>query len=778
MFVGHGRSHAKMVAIVLATSAQCDPTSADPVNFEHAAVNERRTSGNRALQEAQALLARGDLVRARTLCEAIVRDDPLDPEAHHFFAIVEYQRGDLGHALALVDRAISIETKSADFLNSRGIILQALGRLEDALRSYDQALAIAPRNPKVLYNRGIILHATDRLDEALESYRKALQVQPNYPEALINQGNVLQAQKRFDEALGSYNAALAKNPRMANGFVNRGIALQALNRPAEALANYDRALAIEPDYPDALLNRGIALEALSRVDEALAGYERGLRLQPRSAALLLKRGDTLQDLGRVDEALASYRSVLALPARSRDEKTLRDRATIEVLWCERKLCAWDNLAESTANAAQSLRAGVATPNPFVSLCIFDDPQFQLDCARRYSADLRRGVAAVARTRAPDDRIRVGYLSGDLRDHATSYLLAGVFEAHDRSRFEIRAYSYGPDDRSTLRARLVQSFDAFIDVRGASDADLARRIAADDVHILVDLDGYTRRSRALALEFRPASVCVHYLGYPGTLGTPNVDYLIADAYVIPHDDEKFYEEAVVRLPGAYQANDDQRAITETPRTRRDVGLPEDAFVFCAFNRPYKITPDVFDVWMRVLRGVPASVLWLLRDNARVETNLKREAARRGVDAQRLLFAPRIPHGEHLARHRLADLFLDTWPVCGHTTASDALWAGLPLITCPGRSFISRVSGSLLNAIGLSELSAQSVAAYEESAIELARNPRALADVRDKLETNRRSRALFDTRRFCRNLEHAFERMWDIARSGKPPRAFDVEEEPDA
>ncbi|HEY2818281.1 MAG TPA: tetratricopeptide repeat protein [Casimicrobiaceae bacterium] len=740
-------------------------------------MNEQETRLKRMLQDAQSLLARGDVARARAACESLIRNHPLHAEAHHFFAIVEYQRGDLDHALALIDQALSIESRNADFLNSRGIVLQTLGRLDDALASYDEALALAPRNPQVLYNRGIVLHATRRFDEALASYRKAIQIQPNYPEALVNQGNVLQALKRFDEALGSYNSALAKNPHLANGLVNRGIALQALNKPIEALASYDRALSIQASYPDALLNRGIALESLSRIDEALVEYERGLRLQPRSQALLLKRGDTLQDLGRVDEALASYRAVLALPTTNRDEEILRDRAIVEALWCERKSCAWDHLAESTANAALSLRAGTATPNPFISLCIFDDPQIQLDCARRYSADLARGsVPVLAKLHAKKERIRVGYLSGDLRDHATSYLLAGVFEAHNRSRFELRGYSYGPDDGSALRARLIRSFDAFNDVRALGDADLARRIAADDVDILVDLDGYTRRGRAPVVQFRPASVCVHYLGYPGTLGSPCVDYLIADAFVVPDGDEQFYSEAIARLPGCYQASEDKRAAPDSRQTRGDAGLPDDTFVFCAFNRPYKITPDVFDTWMRILRSVPDSVLWLLRDNERVETNLKREAAQRNIDPERLVFAPRVAHDEHLARHGFADLFLDTWPVCGHTTASDALEAGLPLITCPGRSFISRVSGSLLTAIGLPELIAPNIAAYEASAIALARDPRALAAVRERLIANRRTHSLFDAQRFCRNLEDAFEKMWDIACSGKPPRGFSVEERP--
>jgi protein O-GlcNAc transferase len=740
-------------------------------------MNNQTNPVTQALQDAQALLARGDIAQARQRCEAIVRAHPFHGDAHNFFAIVEYQRGDFRRALALIERAVSIEPGNPDFLNSRGIILQTLGRFDAALASYDEALAVAPKQPQTLYNRGIVLHATGRLDEALASYRQALEAQPEYPEALVNEGNVLQALKRFDEALACYDSALAQNPRLANGFVNRGIALQALNRPREALENYERALALRPDYPDALLNRGIANESLARPDEALADYDKGLRLEPRSKALLMKRGDILQDLGRIGEALDAYDSILASPIAGGEEKALHDRVAVEMFWAKRKLCAWDNLADVHARAQQSLRAGATPPNPFISLCAFDDPAILLDCATRYAADLRRGAPKTVANASRDvGRIRIGYFSGDLRDHATSYLLAGLLEAHDRSRFEIRAYSYGPDDHSPMRARLARTFDAFVDARELGDVQLAERIAADQVHILVDLDGYTRRNRARVLQFRPAPLCAHYLGFPGTLGSPDVDYLIADAYVIPSGAERFFREAVVRLPGCYQANDDQRLIPDLTPTRHDAGLPDNAFVFCAFNRPYKITPDVFDVWTRILRSVPASVLWLLRDSERVEANLKREATLRGIDAQRLVFAPRVPLDQHLARHRLADLFLDTWPVCAHTTASDALWAGLPIVTYSDRTFVSRVAGSLLTAIGLPELIASSVAGYEELIVALARNPEALADLRAKLAANRRTHPLFDTKRSCRNLEAAFETMWSIYRRGETPRGFSVEEHP--
>ena len=704
-----------------------------------------------ALREAQSDLARGDVAQARRRCEAIVRAHPFHGAAHNFFAIVEYRRGDLERALALTERAVSIEPRSADFRNSRGIVLQAQGRYVDALASYDEALSIAPRQAQTLYNRGIVLHALGRHAEALASYAKALDAQPHYPEALINQGNVLLTQKRFDEALACYDRAaslsgwarlddraLAQNATVANGLVNRGIALQRLGRPQEALASHDRALALQPRYPDALLNRGIALESLGRSGEALAAYEHGLRLEPQSASLVLKRADALADLGRLDEALRAYRSLGAMPAAGADQQAPRDRAAVEALWTARRLCAWDDLADAAAKARGSLLAGAAPPNPFVSLCVFDDPGTLLDCARRYAAELRHGDARklAAAPAASAERIRIGYFSGE----------------------------------SALRKRLVRAFDAFVDARELPDAALAERIAADRIDILVDLDGYTRRNRSPVLQFRPASVCVHYLGFPGTLGSPDVDYLIADSYVIPADDERFFSEAVVRLPGCYQASDDKREIGGVTPARRDAGLPDDAFVFCAFNRPYKITPEVFDVWIRILRAVPNSVLWLLRDTDRVEERLKHEAAQRGIAVDRMVFAPRVAPAEHLARHRLADLFLDTWPICAHTTASDALWSGLPIVTYPGRTFASRVAGSLLTAIGLPELIATSVAAYEDLAASLARNPPAIAKLRETLGGNRRTYPLFDTKRSCRNLERAFETMWAIHRRGEPPRGF--------
>jgi predicted O-linked N-acetylglucosamine transferase (SPINDLY family) len=398
------------------------------------------------------------------------------------------------------------------------------------------------------------------------------------------------------------------------------------------------------------------------------------------------------------------------------------------------------------------------------------------CAERYIAD-RHPPAPVPLWRGEryrHDRIRVAYLSADFHDHATAHLAAGLFEHHDRARFETFAVSFGPDDRSAMRQRLERAFGRFIDVRGKTDQAIAELVRRHEIDIAVDLKGVTLGARPGVLARRPAPLQVNYLGYPGTMGAPYIDYLIADAFVVPPDGEGAYSEKVVRLPDCYQINDATRPVAQAPPSRAQAGLPPDAFVFCCFNNNYKITPDLFDVWMRLLRAVEGSVLWLLEGNAHAPGNLRREAQARGVAADRLVFAPRLADLDaHLARHRLADLFLDTHYCNAHTTASDALWAGLPLLTCAGATFASRVAGSLLHAVGLPELVTHSLADYEALALTLARDEILLADVRDRLARNRLTVPLFDTARTTRAIEQAFTAMWERHKGNEPPKGFTVQ-----
>jgi predicted O-linked N-acetylglucosamine transferase (SPINDLY family) len=400
---------------------------------------------------------------------------------------------------------------------------------------------------------------------------------------------------------------------------------------------------------------------------------------------------------------------------------------------------------------------------------------QLTCAQHWNKPITPSCQAVFEHQpiVVHERIRLGYLSGDFHQHATAQLMAGLFEHHDRDRFEVLAYSYGPDDRSPMRARLASAFDRFIDIHALSHREAARLIHADKVDILVDLKGYTHHARPAISAHRPAPVQVNYLGYPATMGADFIDYIIVDPFVVPSSQQPFFSERLVYLPGSYQVNDRRREVAKARTSRQDCGLPSEGLVLCSFNNSYKISPVFFDIWMRLLRLVPGSILWLLEPNELVKHNLRSEARKRGVDSGRLIFAPVLSSAEHLGRHRHADLFLDTLPCNAHTTASDALWAGLPVLTCCGSTFAGRVAGSLLMAIGMPELVTGSLEEYERLALALARDPQRLIALRKKLESNRDAGALFDLPKLTENLETAYARMWQTWLSGQTPAAFSIE-----
>jgi protein O-GlcNAc transferase len=432
----------------------------------------------------------------------------------------------------------------------------------------------------------------------------------------------------------------------------------------------------------------------------------------------------------------------------------------------------------TGDVAVELAAGRPIVTPFTLLGICDDPALQLQCAKNYLDErmpvrpepLRSGA------RNCNGRLRIAYLSADFQNHATAYLTAELFELHDRSRFEIAAISFGRDDSNSMRRRLTKAFDQFHDVQASSDRDVAMLIRDLQIDIAVDLKGFTRDARPEILSFRPAPIQVNFLGFPATMGADFMDYIIADRTVLPFDQHRFYPEKVVHLPDCYQPNDSKRSIADRTCTRPEARLPDDGFVFCCFNNNFKITSPVFEAWMRLLVAVPGSVLWLLRDNGDAQANLLHQAQAQGVDPARLVFADRVTLDAHLARHRLADLSLDTLPYSAHTTASDALWAGVPVLTCKGQAFAGRVAASLLQAVGLPELVTRCLADYEAAALRLATDASYFGAIRRKLEQNRLTHPLFDTDRFRRHIESAYTKMWDIRQQGSgAPQSFSIDEQ---
>jgi protein O-GlcNAc transferase len=559
----------------------------------------------------------------------------------------------------------------------------------------------------------------------------------------------------------------AAYPESADARNVLGVALINQSLRDDALAAFLAALRIDPDHVEANNNAGNLLTALGRREEAVLHFQRALQKNPGLAHGHLNLGLLLQSLHRYDEAIASFRRAMDLAPRL-------DYALGSLVWCELLTYGWPQVADDIATLRKQVREGKALCAPFTLVAASDSPAEQRACAERHAGELIKSKPpslwhGPTRRR---DRITLAYVSGDFHEHATTKLAARLFELHDRERFEIIGVSYGRDDGSPARRRVQQSFDRFVDVRALDDAAAARQLLQLDVDIAIDLKGHTPDARPGILAHRAAPLQVSYLGYPGTSGAPFIDYVIADAAVIPAGEECFFSEQVVRLPDSYQVNDATRAIAERVPSRREAGLPDPGFVFCAFNNSYKITPAFFEVWMRLLQHLPGSVLWLLDDNPAARSNLLQSARARGIDPARLVFAARVDHAEHLARHRLADLFLDNLPCNAHTTASDALWAGLPLLTCRGTTFAGRVAASLLQAVGLPELIADDLARYEQLALELARNAQVLAGYRERLARNRLTQPLFDTERFRRHIEQAYLRMWDLHQRGEPPRGFDV------
>src|SRR5580658_5309254 len=669
-------------------------------------------------------------------------------------ALQELKRFD--DALDSYERALKLKPDYADAHNNRGVALQELKRYEDALDSYERALKLKPDYAEAHSNRGVALQELKRFEDALDSYARALQIKPDYAEAYNNRGVALQELKRPDDALDSFERALKLKPDYAEAYNNRGAVLQELKRPDDALDSFERALKLKPDYAEAYNNRGAALQELKRPDDALDSYARALEIKPDYAEAHSNLGGALQELKRFEDALGSYERAL---------KINPDCDWLYGLWLYTRLqlCEWSDLASQVTAVVARIGQGKRTTSPFPVLALIDSLSVQRAAAETWVREKHppsRALPPLEKRGHRHDKIRVGYFSGDYRDHPVAFLTAEMFEKHDRSRFEVNAFSFGPDTQDEMRKRMERAFDRFIDVRGKSDLDVVRLARTMELDIAVDLGGFTEGCRPNVFALRAAPLQVNYLGYAGTMGAEYIDYIVADQTLIPKESHEQYSERIVYLPNSYQVNDRKRPIAGKEFSRAELGLPATGFVFCCFNNSFKINPDTFDGWMRILRQVTGSVLWLAAVNETAANNLRKEAESRGVAAGRLLFARRMASfPEHLARYRTADLFIDTLPYNAHATASDALWAGLPVLTRRGESYAARVGASLLNAIGLPELVTTTPEQYEATAIELASNPARLAEFKDRLRRNRLAMPLFDTEQFTRHLENAYTQMYE-------------------
>jgi protein O-GlcNAc transferase len=672
-------------------------------------------------------------------------------------------------ALRCYDRAVRVRPSYAAALNNRGCALLSMKRAQPALTSFESALAVDPTFADALCNRGRALRELGQLAESLDAYDRTLELRPDYVDALCGRGDVLRELKRPSDALASFERVLQLNPNSAAAYRGCGDALLDLQKPEQSLAAHDVAVRLEPGLTDTHNSRGNSLRALERFPEAIACYEQALRLDSTNVVAHYNRGTALlqADLN-LEGTLASYARVLQLNPHF-------EYVPGALFHARRSMADW-SVRVPVADHDHIYRAvldGNPAAAPFHFLSISDSASAQHRCAKTYVAHRYPGGAARwTGPRHRHERLRVAYVSADFREHAVSYLMAGVFERHDVRRFEIIAISLRPEDTSEFGQRVTKAFDRFVDVSKRSDPEITALLRDLEIDIAVDLSGFTGGFRPQIFLPRAAPIQINYLGFPGTMGAPFMDYILADSFLIPPHRRSDYTERVIYLPDCFQANDDRRIIGARAVERGELSIPRDAFVFCCLNNTDKVNPALFDIWMRLLDRVPGSVLWLLAGHEAVRGNLRREASNRGVDPDRLVFAARVPYPEYLARLKLADLFLDTLPFNGGTTASDALWAGLPLLTCAGEAFASRMAGSLLRAAGAPELITFDLEQYETRALSLARDPHELEDIRRRLNETRRSGPLFDTDRFRRHLEAAYEEMWQRHRRDEEPSNFAV------
>lgn len=678
-----------------------------------------------------------------------------------------HRAGKLPEAEGIYRQILASEPENTDVMHLLGVLSHQSGRHAEAVELISQAIELSPEVATFHCNLGAALQVLGKRDRAIEHFQTALRLRPNYHEAETNLGAALRSAGRIDEAIAAYNRALRLNPNSAAAHYNLAISLRARRQLTEAATSFQRALQLKPNYLAAYRGLGNTLKDMGQLASAMECYQRGLKLKHDDAGLYHNLALVQKDLGELDASIESFRTSLRFKPDYSESLTQLTHLQLQV-------CDWTDFETNVTRVKETIAAGRRAA-PWIVVTLPTTPGEQLASARCWAESIGTTSPRVDFTRQQKKKLKIGYLSADFREHPVANLAAELYERHDRDRFQVVAYSFGPHDGSPMRQRLEQAFDEFIDIESESVDAAAERIRQDGVDILVDLMGYTRLCRVEILAARPAPIQVNFLGYPGTMGADFVDYIIADTFTAPPENQQYFSEKLVHVPGSYQVNDNRRPIAEQTPSRSSCDLPEDGVVFCSFNQTYKFTPESFDIWMRLLGKVRGSVLWLLESNSYAKQNLREHASNRGIDPSRLVFAPRVPTPEHLARTKNADLFLDTWPCNAHTTASDALWSGCPVLTMAGDTFASRVAGSLLRAVGLPELITDSPQSYEALALELANNPQRLRELRNQLAEGRQSSGLFDGGRFAKCLEQAYEQMWSQFCEGSGPAPISIEQE---
>jgi len=687
----------------------------------------------------------------------------MNPQAKYFLqqGVQCLQNNNCRGAEENFHKALKIDPNNCDALQFLGITFSIQNNSSSAIHSFRKAASIRPNDGIVLFNLAKSLLDAGENSEALNFHKRANELLPGNIDILVNYGANLDKLERHIQAIDCYEKALRLNPNDPEIWSNKGVSQGALNLTEESLSAFDHAIKIDPTYAKAWFNKASAYDRLKFYEEALLHYDKAIALKPDYAEAWANKGSTLHDLNRYEEALLHYDKAIAL-------KPKINWIAGNYLHTKMKICSWVDLETRIEELVLKIKNCEKASQPFPVLALADDPSLHHLAAKSYADDRfpARALDSFDR-RLSHNKIRIGYYSADYHNHPTAYLIAELFELHDKNKFEIYAFSFGPNIIDEMRKRLTRAFDSFIDVRNQSDSDVVKLSRELEIDIAVDLKGFTQDSRTGIFAQRAAPIQISYLGYPGSMSMDSIDYIVADKILIPEENKSHFSEKVMYMPFSYQVNDRQRPISPKSFSKIEVGLPTDCFVYCCFNNNYKITPKTFDVWMKILMAVKSSVLWLLEDNTQAKKNLQKEAAIRGIHPSRLIFAPRVALAEHLARHHCADLFLDTLPYNAHTTTSDALWSGLPVLTQIGRSFPARVSASLLNGMFLNELIADDEDDYHAMAVDLAMNPQKLIELKDKLLKTKLSAPLFNTPLFTKHIEYGYEEIYRRLKSGLDP-----------
>ena len=671
------------------------------------------------------LFQKGQIEKANEECLSVLKKEPENFNILHLVGVIFFQKKNYDLSIDYFKKAIKINPDSSEANNNLGVVLMEIKKFELSLESFKKAININPGYVDAYNNIGVIYKKLNKHNDAIYNWKKALEINPNYIHAYNNIGNTFLEKKNAKSAksaIENYEKAISLNSKFFEAYFNKGNALQELNLHEQAINSYNEAIKIKSNYAEAYYNKGNSLREMNLLDEALNEYVNAFKINSELKNLFGS-----------------------------------------IIFTKHNLCDWKNYKEDIELLEKEILKEKNISKPFSVLSISNSSLIQKKSAEIYINDKYKNINSlekkIIKNKNKNKKIKLGYYSADFRNHAMSYLLAKMFELHNKSKFEIFAFSFSPQKNDSMQNRISSAFDKFIDVHTKTDDEIAKLSREFEIDIAIDLMGYTKLNRFGVFLHKCAPIQINYLGYPGTLGSKNIDYIVADQFLIPENSQKYYSEKIIYLPHSYQVRDSSQKISEKKFTKKDLGLPENSFVFCCFNRHYKINPEIFYIWIKVLKKINKSVLWLLEDNIKTSENLKKEAIKNGINPERIIFAKRIPIEEHLSRHSCADLFIDTYPYGAHTTCSDSLWANLPVVTLIGETFASRVAGSVLNSINMQELITHTKEEYENLIINLATNLEKLNHIKNKLSLNKLTEPLFDTKLYTKNIESSYVKIYE-------------------